>query len=237
MFARHFVCHYINELQLPQRPVDIVHPPVELTELDSDCVVISPKENIILNVGRFFTGAHCKRQDILIETFRSILKNSNVTAELHLVGSLHPEPEHRDYFLRLQELARGLPVFFHLNASPEFLKSIYDRASIYWHATGIDINPSTDPEKCEHFGIAPVEAMSAGCIPIVVNKGGLPEIVAHDRSGFCFETEQQLQEITTRILTEKNMPWVMSMREAAVKQSYQYSKAAFSQRWEEFLKD
>ena len=237
MFARHFVCHYINELQLPQRPVDIVHPPVELMELDINRTVIPAKENIILNVGRFFTGAHCKRQDIMIEVFRTILKNSNIKAELHLVGSLHPEPEHRDYFLRLKELARGLPVFFHLNASPEFLQSIYDRASIYWHATGIDINPSTDPEKCEHFGITPVEAMSAGCIPIVVNKGGLPEIVAHEHSGFCFETEQQLQEITTHILTEKNMPWVMSMREAAVEKSYEYSKAAFAQRWQEFLKD
>jgi O-antigen biosynthesis protein len=235
MFARHFVCHYMNELQLPLRPVDIVHPPVDLTELERDCSIIPPKENVILNVGRFFTGAHCKRQDIMIQAFRNILKNSNVKAELHLVGSLHPEAEHRDYFLRLKELAQGLPVFFHLNASAEFLQSLYERTSIYWHATGIDVNPSTDPEKCEHFGITPVEAMSAGCIPVVVNKGGLPEIVERDRSGFCFETEQQLQEITTRILAEKNMPWVISMRAAAIERSHQYSKAKFANQWQQFL--
>ena len=34
-----------------------------------------------------------------------------------------------------------------------------------------------DPIKFEHFGIAPIEAISAGCIPVLFNGGGLNEIV------------------------------------------------------------
>ena len=39
----------------------------------------------------------------------------------------------------------------------------------------------------EGFGISVVEAMARGCIPIVSNKGGLPEVVQDFQNGFLFE--------------------------------------------------
>ena len=39
----------------------------------------------------------------------------------------------------------------------------------------------------EGFGMSVVEAMARGCIPIVSNKGGLPEVVQDFQNGFLFE--------------------------------------------------
>jgi len=43
----------------------------------------------------------------------------------------------------------------------------------------------------EHFGITPVEAMAAGCVPIVYRGGGLTETVTKD-SGFTWKTIDEL---------------------------------------------
>jgi glycosyltransferase involved in cell wall biosynthesis len=43
----------------------------------------------------------------------------------------------------------------------------------------------------EHFGITIVEAMSAGCVPIVHDSGGPREIV-DDRTGFRWQTEEEI---------------------------------------------
>ena len=60
------------------------------------------------------------------------------------------------------------------------LRQLYAQARIFWHAAGYG-ECDERPELSEHFGMATVEAMSAGCIPVVINKGGQPEIVEHGR--------------------------------------------------------
>lgn len=57
-------------------------------------------------------------------------------------------------------------------------------ASSYWHAKGGGVNAALEREKCEHCGISIVEAISAGCVPVVYGEGGPKEIVERGVSGF-----------------------------------------------------
>jgi hypothetical protein len=42
----------------------------------------------------------------MIEAFRTMLDQDHLGFELHIAGALHAEPQHRRYFLKLQEMAR-----------------------------------------------------------------------------------------------------------------------------------
>ena len=213
---------FLAEANVRKLPVDILYPPCETFEYDP-----FSKDNIILSVGRFFVGGHNKRQDILIKAVRSMIAK-DVKVELHLAGSWHTETWNRDYFLNLRSSARDVPVFFHPNASREELKDLYRCASIYWQGTGYDADPENQPALCEHFGIAVVEAMSAGCIPVVVGKGGHLETVGHGENGFHFLDIDTLINLSRSILLDREKPWVIEMREAAISSSKRFSREVFA---------
>lgn len=193
-FVKVNVDKVIKEENISEKPIKIIYPPVPLMKSGNKC------KNRILSVGRFFEGKHCKRHDILISAFKELLK-TNKDVELHLAGSLHPEPQHRQYLDNLLKDAEGFPIFFHINISYEQIANLYSTSEIYWHAAGFGIDAVTEPEKAEHFGIAIVEAMSAGCIPIIYNAGGAKDLIIENKTGFHFSTIEELIE-KTRILIE-----------------------------------
>jgi O-antigen biosynthesis protein len=229
-FARRHVLTSIGRHGLQEKPIHVIAPPVNLVDRRG-----RKKKSIILSVGRIFTGGHCKRQDLMIEAFGKMLDHGHGATELHIAGALHAEPQHRRYFLRLQEMARGLPVFFHLNASRPRLEELYRDALVYWHAAGIGVDVIRSPEQCEHFGIAIVEAMSAGCIAVVADRGGPAEIVENGRTGFHFRDGAELAAITNHICAERAEPWVADMATAAVDRAQIYAKTSFAQSWRRLL--
>jgi GT2 family glycosyltransferase/glycosyltransferase involved in cell wall biosynthesis len=219
-FVRRHVQAMISSTGLPDRPVEILAPPVPLLPVGS-C-----KRAQILHVGRFFTGGHCKRQDLLIEALRKLIEQG-VEAELHLVGSLHPEPEHRAYYADLRERATGLPVHFHVNCSIETLRVLYAESRIYWHATGFGRDLETEPHTTEHFGISVVEAMSAGCIPIVFAAGAPVEVVDDGVTGFHFRTIDELCTRTRALLKDTPQEKLDALAEAAANAARAYDEASF----------
>jgi glycosyltransferase involved in cell wall biosynthesis len=80
------------------------------------------------------------------------------------------------------------------------LRGLYATSSLYWHATGLGVNPVRDPDRVEQFGIVLVEAMASGAIPIAYNAGGVPEIIQHGRSGFLWNRDKELVEMTDRLI-------------------------------------
>lgn len=165
------------------RPARVLHPPV---------FPIAPREKRpwIVAVGRFAGGGRSKRQVEMIEVFRSL---SEPGWELHLVGTAQ-DPE---YVRRATEAAQGLPVVFHLDTSREELEEVCGAASLFWHFTGAGEDPEAVPERMEHFGIATAEAMSAGAVPVVVARGGQPEIVGE--AGVLWEKLDECAEATRRL--------------------------------------
>lgn len=55
----------------------------------------------------------------------------------------------------------------------------------------------------EAFGISVVEAMTRGCIPLVANKGGLPEVVEYNKM-FLFDNQEELIEKMKEIILTKD---------------------------------
>ena len=53
----------------------------------------------------------------------------------------------------------------------------------------------------EAFGISVVEAMARGCIPLVSNKGGLPEVIG-EHTEYLFNTEEELKNKIETILSK-----------------------------------
>ena len=96
---------------------------------------------------------------------------------LHVVG---PALDHA-YFERLQGLAAGKDVRFHLGLPDAAVVAILQRAMALVHPTPVDDTGYAGAN--ELFGIAPLEAMACGCPVIASRAASLPEIVEHERSG------------------------------------------------------
>ncbi len=183
----------------------VCYPPVDL--IFKNRIDFNKKRNWICSVGRFFTLGHGKKQEILIQAFKKFYDLGNYDWELHLMGGLANDPSNIDYLNKLKSLAEGYPIFFHLNISRKELEIIYRKSRIYWHATGFGENSEKEPILFEHFGIAPVEAISAGCIPILYDGGGLPEIIDKielDHEKNLFSTVKQLVKNTVYFTKEDN---------------------------------
>ena len=208
--------------------LQVIYPPVGLVADGGKA-----KKTGILSIGRFFAGGHCKRQDVMIEAIRDLTRQG-IETELHLVGSLHPEAEHRKYAAECKAKARGLPVVFHIDAAPEDLTELLRSSSIYWHGAGLGIDAVAAPEKCEHFGISVVEAMSARLIPFVVNNGGPASIVEDGVSGHHYASRSELVEGTARLLRADEAER-QRLRNNAFERSGLYSYDAFRNRWTSLL--
>ncbi len=207
----------LKKYGLPDTRVSVVYPPCrsqsglvfeELKKLPDT----KPADKIIiLTVGRFFSEGHCKRQDFLIESFIEMLPSiSYLNVELHVAGGIHPTKDGRDFFTKCKNMAQDFNnIFLYGNIDAHSLKELYFNAHIYWHAAGINVDSSAHPEMLEHFGITVVEAMSAGAIPIVVNKGGPAEIVRNGIEGFCFNSKEELIGLTVdavkKITADRNI--------------------------------
>lgn len=149
------------------------------------------KDRIVLGVGRFFRGGHSKNQHVLIEAFREL----NETGwELHLVGGADQSRSTAEYLAELARAASDLPLRLHVNARAEELEDLYDRGALFWHATGFGQDAKRHPERLEHFGLATVEAMAYGAVPLVFPAGGQTEVVDDGRNGRHWRTPAELVE-------------------------------------------
>jgi glycosyltransferase involved in cell wall biosynthesis len=222
------VSHFVEEWTKRYWAVgsSLINPPVDVDGIKSYGLV--PRENLILNVGRFFEGHHNKKHLEMISAFRGMVQNGLSGWELVLVGGVSIDPSHRAYLERVREAARGLPVRIALDISYEELRSFYARSSVYWHATGYGENERRDPAAMEHFGISTVEAMAGGCVPVVIRRAGQRETVIHGETGLHWRTLEELQARTWEVVL--NPEFRTRLSEGARARSEQYSEATFEHR-------
>jgi len=180
--------------------IDFVHQPlVNLNEFPAQKDPSFKKEKIILNVGRFFRQLHSKRQDVLINLFTRLLKAEPkllVGWELHLVGAVEDEA----YFQEIEKLAKDLPIKIHQQIDRASLVKLYQRASIYWQATGYGLDENKYPSAVEHFGIAPVEAMAAYCVALLIAKGGHKEVLGDEFADYLWQSDEDCLKKTISLI-------------------------------------
>ncbi len=195
---------------------EVIYPPV-----DVDKIKPLTKKKYILSVGRFFGYLKSKKQTVLIEAFKKIKKNNKSSGwSLHLVGSALAGD--LDYLKALKKMAKGMDVNFYPNLRYDDLIKLYGESSLYWHAAGYK---EDDPAKMEHFGIATVEAMAAGCVPVVIGLGGQLEILNDGKSGFLWNNLAELEDRSLRLMTDQKL-W-KALSSAAITKSKNFSKNSF----------
>lgn len=130
-----------------------VYPPCPVEDY-SELGRIQPRENLVVTVGRIVPE---KRFHLFVELARMVPGTRFI-----VIGSLPDRTS--DYYEALRRMAPG-NVSFVLSPLRK-VKDLLGRAMTYVHCA-----------ENEHFGITIVEAMAAGCVPVVHDSGGPREIV------------------------------------------------------------
>lgn len=193
------------------------------------------KEKVILHVGRFETnieGTNFKKQDVMIDVFKEMVRRGLKDWRFVLVVSF--KKEDGGNLSKLKKKAQGLPIEFIENPNNSALQIEYGRAQIYWHATGFGEDLIRHPERAEHFGIATVEAMDAGAVPVVINAGGQREIVEDGKNGFLWNTPEELQEKTLQIIHNEDL-W-QKLSKASKERAKFFSERRFCEELEKIIK-
>jgi len=179
----------------------------------------------IVSVGRFNWLGHAKNQDQMVDVFDEIVDLLPMGWRLRLLGRLNDLPENRERFSRLQQRCRRLPVTIEINVSDAHKRELLSRASLLWHATGLGKREPQDASQMEHFGIAVVEAMRSGVIPLCYHLGGPREVVEHGRSGFLYRDIEELKTYTLMLVARQDLQ--ESMRARAVQRAAKFTRPEF----------
>lgn len=141
-------------------------------------------------------------------------------AKFVVIGSSGPNGRHLLEGLQRRAAAMELSdrVSFMMDARREELERHYWRSNVYFHPT---------PE--EHFGMSAVEAMIAGCVPVVPRSGGQWEDVLDGRDGvwgFGYDSIAEAAETIRRLASDPELWRRMSLQ--AQERSRLFSAEAFS---------
>jgi len=199
-----------------QTSSNVVYPPVDRA---FQC---RPKEKLLICVGRL--GAD-KKQLEMARAFAQLSQLHAAGWRLCIVGAMTSEAVSQEYAAAIRDSSTGFPIDLHCNAGSEEVQSLFERASIFWHAKGMDVDSERDPGGVEHFGITTVEAMRAGCVPIVVNRGGQPEIVRQGIDGLLWNTVEELKQSTLKVASDPVR--LANFASAARERSRKFSRDAF----------
>ena len=146
-----------------------------------------PKEKIILSVGRFFPHLHSKRHDLAIQAFQQLKKADPIYADYRLLLAGSVQKQDQGYLQELQKKAGAdLAIKFLIDPPNNQLINLYQKTEYCWHFTGYGIDAEKHPEKVEHLGISPIEAMAAGALTFAYSAGGPKEIIQPGQTGFLF---------------------------------------------------
>jgi alpha-1,2-mannosyltransferase len=138
-----------------------------------------PKDDLVITVGRISPE---KRMNLFLEIAMKL-----PSVKFVVIGSVPRDGE--SYCQRLKEIAPPNASFV---ISPlRKVRDLLGRAKLYVHCA-----------RNEHFGITIVEAMAAGCVPVVHDSGGPREIVT-DEVGYRWSfVEDAVTEISSVIHDE-----------------------------------
>jgi glycosyltransferase involved in cell wall biosynthesis len=199
----------------------VIYPPVQLIHATK-----LKKEKTILSVGRFTSYHEAKKQHVMIEAFIK-MKKDIPGWKLILAGGLLDSDKY--FFDELEKKSKGHNIQLMKNINFETIQDLYKKSSIYWHAAGYK---EENPQYVEHFGISTVEAMSAGCVPIVYAGGGQLEIV-DESCGRLWKMPEQLIEHTIKIIEDKTLNALL--QKEAITRSERFSGKVFYKDFDELL--
>ena len=204
-----FTSYWLSQMwNIPDNKKITIYPPVTPVSVKNE-----KNHNQIFICSRIEST---KKIDILIKAFASS-KILSTKAKLIVAGSIKGESP--EYINMLKDICPT--VEFVYEPSRKKIEELYAQSNIFWHAKGIN---ETNPLYYEHFGITTVEALSASCIPIVINKGGQKEIV-NEICGFKWDSTEELIRYTEYLIENENV--CDKLRKNCEKRSKMFLKGNF----------
>ncbi len=163
---------------------EVVYPCIDRKFFEVEPEISSTRSNTILYIGRF---TPLKRHDFLLLALK-IIRQEVPDARLILAGFV--DPRHREYFEEVKAMADELGDVEVLSSPPEKkLVDLYREAKVYAH-----------PRIGEHFGLAPIEAMSQATPIVIRSPSGLEEVISDGDGGFIAGSDYDMVKKITRIL-------------------------------------
>lgn len=204
------------------RRAEVIYPPVATVAAGVS------KRDLIVSVGRFFDTDH-KNVRGQLKAFPEFFRQVGGDWTLCLIGFCSDREQDRRFLDGLRESAGDLPVRFLVNANREEISRVLSEAKLFWHTAGLsEDGVSTPPRFQEHFGMATVEAMRAGCVPIVPDAGGQPEIVRHGESGFLCRDLEDLVGLSVAVAQEEALRDRIARE--AIRRSLDFAPQVFEER-------
>ena len=87
----------------------------------------------------------------------------------------------------------------------------------------------------KQFGITTGEAMSAGCVPVVINRGGQPKVMRNLIDGFLWNNTEELKKYTLKLISNNNL-W-QKMSQTSIKRSQEFGINKFRERVKLIIND
>ena len=191
----------------------------------------APRKHIAL-LGRIFLARQGKGQHVAIAAFKALQGRIPGDVRLLLIGNV--VPGHEAYLDQLRRKAAGLNVDIITGQSQERVLQLMQSSLVQWHMTGADLIVP-DPASYEHFGMAIVEGMSLGCLPVVLKHGGGVDIVRDGVNGYL---AADVDEIVDKTAAAYALPAteLRKMTEAGRSQADVFSPSQFSRKFEIMLR-
>ncbi len=210
-FTQSYLAQYWPDI--PKDKIRLLYPPIAPVPR-----LGLPKENLILVCSRIDAS---KKLELLVDAYRGS-RYLHENYKLVIVGNNASDTV--DYWEKILDYTKGGDVELCPNASWDKVVELYNRAKLFWHCKGFG---EDDPYMMEHFGMTTVEAMGAGCVPVVINKGGQSEIVI-EGSGFKWDRIEELVGHSEELAKDESL--MARMSEAARQRAVFFYTDAFRER-------
>lgn len=205
-----------------EQEASVLYPPVSLP----DHLSASPRRPTICIIGRFGRSIVDKHILEMVEAFvASDLPSRGM--RMIVFGGLADSAADRQYLADVRARSEGFPVELRPNAATSDIRCTLAEAALFWHAAGLAVDPQLEPQGVEHFGIAVVEAMANGCVPVVIGVGGPAETVRHDVDGLQCRSLADMVDATRRVTSDSAM-WAR-MSSSAARRARGFSHGRFAE--------
>ncbi|AFH42673.1 glycosyl transferase [Fervidicoccus fontis Kam940] len=187
----------------------VIHPPVDV----SDFIPASKneeREDKVITCGRYSPE----------KNYEFVLRVASLLPEIkfEIIGSAKEKVSYQ-YYSKLVKMKEEMNL-----KNVSLLKDLprkeqverYSRAKVYFHAM-----------RGEHFGIAPVEGMAAGLIPVVHKIGGpWTDIVDYGKYGFGYESLEDAKRAIEKAINNYE-----KMKDSVVERSQYFSSDRFDRKF------
>jgi glycosyltransferase involved in cell wall biosynthesis len=187
----------------------VLYPPVDV---ENFFATNTDRQNIILTLGRIVPWKN-------YEEAIFALAKAKTKPKLYILGALRGADIEYYHYLKnlIHRLGLSRLVRFIADLTPAQMREIMSKAKVIVH-----------PMHGEHFGIAVVEAMASGCVPIVHKSGG-PYLDITDRGqyGIYYNDVEELAQRIDALIDDKDL-WLKYHRLAQIR-AQRYDKKRFKE--------